>query len=120
MATKAASIDEYLAPLPAAQRAALELFRVQVHAAVPEATETIAYDVPSFRLDGRYLLGFGIAGKRCSLYVGRAAILAYERELAPYRQGRGTVTYDPDKPLPPELVASLIAARVAAVRDGGR
>jgi uncharacterized protein YdhG (YjbR/CyaY superfamily) len=120
MATKAASIDDYLAALPTAQRAALGLFRAQVHAAVPEATETIAYDVPSFRLDGRYLLGFGIAGKRCSLYVGRAAILAHERELAPYRLGRGTVTFDPEGPLPPELVASLVATRVAAVRGDER
>ena len=119
MAAKATSIDGYLAPLPAAQRAALELFRAQVHIAVPEATETIAYDIPGFRLDGRYLLGFGVAGKRCSLYVGRGAILAHEQELAPYRQGRGTVTYEPDAPLPPELVASLVAARVAAVRGGG-
>ena len=120
MATKATSIDAYLAPLPAAQRAALERFRGRVHAAVPEATETIAYDIPGFRLAGRYLLGFGVAGKRCSLYVGRAAIVAHERELAPYRQGRGTVTFDPDDPLPAELVASLAATRVAAVRDRGR
>ena len=116
MATKPASIDDYLAALPAAQRAALERFRAQVHAAVPEATEAIAYDIPGFRLDGRYLLGFGVAGKRCSLYVGRAAIVAHERELVPYRQGRGTVTFDPDDPLPPEIVASLIAVRVSAVR----
>jgi uncharacterized protein YdhG (YjbR/CyaY superfamily) len=119
-ATKATSIDAYLAPLPAAQRAALERFRAQVHDAVPEVTETIAYDIPGFRLDGRYLLGCGVAGKRCSLYVGRRAIVAHERELAPYRLGRGTVSYDPEDPPPPELVASLIATRVAAVRDEGR
>lgn len=44
---------------PGDKRAALERLREQFHASAPDATEAIAYGMPGFKLDGRYLVSFG-------------------------------------------------------------
>jgi uncharacterized protein YdhG (YjbR/CyaY superfamily) len=112
-----ATIDEYLAGLPDDQRAALGLLRQQIQAAAPEATESISYGVPGFKLGGRYLVGFGATREGCSFYTGRAPIEAYGEELTGYRLGKGTISYPPDLPLPAELVSRLVNVRVAERRS---
>jgi uncharacterized protein YdhG (YjbR/CyaY superfamily) len=112
----AATIDEYLAGVPDAERAALQRLREQIQAAAPDATETISYGLPGFRLDGRYFVGFGVARKHCSFYAGRAPLLACADELAGYRLWKGTINFRPDQPLPAELVTKLVEVRVAEHR----
>jgi uncharacterized protein YdhG (YjbR/CyaY superfamily) len=113
-----ATIDDYLAVLDHDKRAALDRLREQIRAAVPDATETIAYGVPGFRLDGRYFVGFAAAKTQCSFYAGRAPIMALADELAAYRVWKGTINFRPEKPLSPELVTRLLAIRVAEFRSG--
>jgi uncharacterized protein YdhG (YjbR/CyaY superfamily) len=114
----AATIDEYLAAVPDDKRAALERLRQQVHAAAPDATEGISYGMPAFRLDGRYFVGFGAAKDHCSLYAGRAPVEAFADELAGYRLWKGTINFQPDHPLPEELVTKLVRMRIAEYRKG--
>ena len=112
----AATIDEYLAGVPDAERAVLQRLREQIQAAAPDAVETISYGLPGFRLDGRYFVGFGVARKHCSFYTGRAPLLAYAGELADYRLWKGTINFQPDRPLPAELVTKLVRVRTAEHR----
>ncbi len=112
----AATIDEYLAGIPHDQRAALERLRDQIHAAAPDATEAISYGRPAFKLDGRYFVGFGAAKEHCSFYAGRAPIEAYADELTGYQLWKGTISFQPDRPLPAELVAKLVQVRLAEYR----
>ncbi len=111
-----ATVDGFLAGLPADQRAALQRLREEIHAAAPDATETVAYGVPGFRLDGRYLLGFGPAKNFCSLYAGRAPIQALATELTGYRLRTGTISFTLDAPLPGDLVRKIVEVRVAEHR----
>ena len=111
---KAATIDDFLADLPAEQRAALQVLRRQIRSAVPEATEVIAYGIPGYRLRGRYLLGFGAAGKQCSLYCG-TLLRDFDVELVGYHTLKGTIHFTPEKPIPPVVVMQIIKARVADI-----
>jgi uncharacterized protein YdhG (YjbR/CyaY superfamily) len=105
---KPATIDEYLAPLPDAQRAALQRIREIVRKVTPRAEECISYQLPAFRLDGRCILWFGAAAKHCALYG------VHDADLAGYdTSGRGTLRFTPDAPLPATLVRKLVKARVA-------
>src|SRR6266511_2577112 len=49
-------VEEYLAALPEESRAALEKLRKTIKAAAPEATETISYQMPAFKDQGRFLV----------------------------------------------------------------
>ena len=97
----ASTVDEYLAAVPDVQRGALQVLREQIRRAVPQATETIAYGMPGYRLDGRYLLGFGATKTACSLYLGRAPLLALADELAVFRLWKGTINFAPATRSPP-------------------
>jgi uncharacterized protein YdhG (YjbR/CyaY superfamily) len=112
----AATIDEYLAGVPDDKRVALERLRAQIRAAAPEATESISYGRPTFKLNGRWFMAYGVAKDHCSFYAGAAPLDALAAELAGYRLWKGTINFPADRPLPAELVAKLIEARIAEHR----
>ena len=113
---RAKTIDGYLAAVPADKRAALQKLRKMIRAAVPKAEECIAYGVPSFRLDGKFLVGFSAAATHCSFYPGGTPLRTYQRELKAYSTSKGTVRFPVEHPLPAALVRKLVKARVAVVR----
>ncbi len=106
------TIDEYLAPLDAEKRAALERLRRDIRRAAPGAEECISYQIPAFRLDGRMLVAFGAAAKHCSFYPGAFPIEAHKEELRSYDTSKGTVRFQVESPLPAALVRKLVKARI--------
>lgn len=113
MARKLETIDEYLATLSDDKRAALEKLRRAIKAAVPEATECISYEIPTFRLNGKMLVAFGAAAKHCSFYPGAFPVAAHKAALEAYDTSTGTIRFPPEKPLPATLVSKLIKTRIA-------
>ena len=109
---KAATIDEYLAPLPPDKRAALQWLRRHIKAAAPGAEECISYGIPAFRLDGTLLVHFGAAAKHCAFYPG-AVVEAHREALKGYDTSKGTIRFQPDSPLPAALVRTLVKAQAA-------
>ncbi len=84
----AATIDEYLASVPEDKRAALQLLRDQIRASAPDATEAISYGLPSFTLEGRWLVGFSATKKHCSFYAGAGPLKAHTRSASEYVLGK--------------------------------
>ena len=114
MAGKPRSIDEYLAGVSDEQRVALEKLRKTIHAAAPGAEECISYQLPAFRLDGRPLVAFGAGRSHCALYpMSAATIDSHREELQAYQTSKGTIRFDPGRPLPAALVRKLVKARIA-------
>jgi uncharacterized protein YdhG (YjbR/CyaY superfamily) len=110
----ASSIDEFLAALPAAQRAALERLRAQIRRAAPDAVEAINYGVPAFKLEGRPFVSFGAAKGHCSFYVQSPAVIeTHAADLAGYRLTKGSIGFQPEQGLPEDLVRKLVRARAA-------
>lgn len=115
----AATIDEYMAGVPDDMRAALQRLRAQIHELVPDATETISYGLPAFKLDGRALVWFAAWKAHCSMYPLTDTFMeAHAGELKGYRRTKGSVHFTPEAPLPPPLVARLVRARLADLEDG--
>ena len=114
MPARVKTIDEYLALLPADQRAALESLRKVIRAAAPKAEECISYSLPAFCLDGEPLVMFGAATNHCSFYPGSGtAVAAHEDDLAGYGTSKGAIRFQPAKPLPARLVRKLVKYRIA-------
>jgi uncharacterized protein YdhG (YjbR/CyaY superfamily) len=114
-----ARVDAYLEALPAEQRDVLERLRRDVQRLVPDADETISYGMPAFRLDGRFLLSFAAWRRHCSLYPFDDALLERHAELLRgYGRTKGGLHFSAARPLPPEVLADLVALRVGAI--GGR
>jgi uncharacterized protein YdhG (YjbR/CyaY superfamily) len=111
-ATAPKTFEGYLSALNPQQRAALEKLRRAIRAAAPKAEECISYGVPSFRLNGRFLVALGAAANHCSFYPG-SALRAFKVDLKGYDTGKGTIRFQPNSPLPTALVRKLVRARIA-------
>ena len=108
---KPKTIDDYLAILGFEQRGALQRLREIILETIPEAEECISYGVPSLRLKGRFMLAFGATAKHCAFYPG-AVVEAHKKELERYSTSKGTIRFQPDRPLPKTLVRRLVRAQV--------
>jgi uncharacterized protein YdhG (YjbR/CyaY superfamily) len=110
-------VDAFLAALPDDLRIALERVRDVIAAAAPEAVETIAYSVPAFKYQGRPLVSFsaGRAGKGpCAFYVQSPRLMeAHREELKDYDTGKGTIRFQPQDPIPADLVTRFVRERMA-------
>jgi uncharacterized protein YdhG (YjbR/CyaY superfamily) len=107
------NIDRYLAALQGDKRASLEQLRADIRAAAPDAEECISYGVPAFKQDGG-LVSFGAAKNHCSFFVQSPAVLeSFAGELGGYSKAKGTIHFKPGESLPRELVARIVAARLA-------
>jgi len=109
-----AKIHAYLAGLPADQRAALQSLRQTIAAAAPEAEESLSYGVPAFRYRGRPLVSYVAAKAHCSFYPMSPKVLDDHRaELTGFDLAKGTVRFEPDHPVPADLVTRMVRARIA-------
>ncbi len=109
---KPKDVDEYLAALDENQRTALQKLRETIQSAAPSAEECKSYQLPAFR-QKKMLVAFGATKKHCALYLMNTVMAdAHRDDLAGYNTSKGTVRFQPDKPLPPRLVRKLVKARL--------
>lgn len=114
MATKHHSIDEYIATFPEDVQGVLQEIRAVIRRAAPEAVETISYDMPTFNLNGTYLIYFAGWKKHIALYpvTGKISeVLA--AELSGYKGTKGSVHFPLNKPMPLDLIRRITELRIA-------
>ena len=108
------TVDDYMAALPEERRAVLEELRQTIRAAAPEATESIAYQMPAFRMNGQFLVSYAAFKAHYSMFPASDAVVqALGEELTPYLAGKGTIRFPTDAPIPVGLVERIVAVRVA-------
>jgi uncharacterized protein YdhG (YjbR/CyaY superfamily) len=102
------SVDDYISTFPPEVQTVLQDVRRTIHAAAPEAKESISYQIPTFSIDGRpvvYLAGWK---KHLSIYPLPELDEELEPQLAPYLSGKGTAKFPLGKPIPYELIMVLV------------
>ena len=113
MKAKPKNIDSYLAALSDDKRAALEKLRKTIKTVAPKAEECISYGLCAFRQDGM-LVAFGATPSHCAFYLMSSTMVeAHKNDLKGYDTSKGTIRFQPDKPLPAALVRKLVKARLA-------
>jgi uncharacterized protein YdhG (YjbR/CyaY superfamily) len=108
----ATSIDEYLTRVPDDQRAALQQLRQTILGVIPMAEECISYQMPAFRHEGKVLVYIGAAANHCAFYPG-GTVNDFTDELEGFETSKGTIRFQPDRPLPASLVQKIVKARMA-------
>ena len=108
---KPKDIDEYIASFPEEVRAALQQVRAAIRKAAPDASETISYAIPTFVLHGN-LVHFGGYKNHIGFYATPTGHEAFKEELAAYKQGKGSVQFPLDEPMPLDLITRIVKFRV--------
>ena len=112
-------VDAYLAALSAAQRAQLQALRERVAELAPQATETISYNMPAFKLGSRFLLSYAAWKRHCSVYPINDDVLArYAVALEGYGRTKGSLHFGDGQPLPDGLIDDLVRGRLASIEAG--
>ncbi|MFL5674291.1 MAG: iron chaperone [Chloroflexota bacterium] len=116
------TVDEYLADLAPAQRTALEDMRRTVNAAAPDATESIAYDMPALRSrGGQFVVSYAAYKNHYSLFpASQTVVAALGDELTPYLAGKATVRFPTSRPIPLDLVRRIVEIRVTETEAADR
>src|ERR1051325_8151997 len=94
------TIDEYIAGFPEDVQKILEKVR-----------ETIKYQMPTFILNGNlvYFAGFK---NHIGFYPIPTGIEKFKKELSVYKQGKGSVQFPLDQPIPYDLIRKIVKFRV--------
>jgi uncharacterized protein YdhG (YjbR/CyaY superfamily) len=113
MAAKHSSIDEYIASFPEDVPKILQEIRVVISDAAPGAVETISYDMPTFNLNGAYLIYFAGWKKHVALYpVTEKISRTLSSELSGYKGTKGSVHFPLNKPMPMDLIRKIAELRI--------
>jgi len=105
------SIDEYLASVPQPHRGMLEGLRRIIKEVVPEAEETISYQMPTFKLNGRMLVSFAAFKDHCSLFPATDIRAVAPDEMKGFKGGKGTLQFTADNPIPDALLEKIVGLR---------
>jgi uncharacterized protein YdhG (YjbR/CyaY superfamily) len=105
------TMDEYIAGFPRDVQEILQKIRVTIQKAAPDAEETIKYRMPTFILNGN-LVYFAAFKSHIGFYPIPTGIEKFKKELSVYKQGRGSVQFPLDKPIPYDLISRIVKFRV--------
>lgn len=105
------TMDEYIAAFPKEVQDILENMRGTIRESAPQAAEAISYGIPTFKLNGN-LVHFAAYKNHIGFYPASSAIVAFKKELSPYKQAKGTVQFPIDQPIPFDLVKKIVRYRV--------
>jgi uncharacterized protein YdhG (YjbR/CyaY superfamily) len=108
-----ASMDEYIASFPEGTQKVLEEIRRTIKSVAPDAKEKISYQIAAFELNGKNLIYFAGWKNHVSVYPIPTGDEAFKEEIAGYVDGKGTLKFPLDKPLPIKLIRKIVKYKVA-------
>jgi uncharacterized protein YdhG (YjbR/CyaY superfamily) len=107
------SIDEYIASCPEGTHERLQEIRAAIKKLAPEAKEKISYQIAAFELNGKNIIHFAGWKKHISLYPIPAGDEAFKEAASKYADGKGTMKFPLDEPMPMKLVTKVIKLHLA-------
>ena len=107
------SVAQYIGTFPEEVQKTLEEIRNTIKAIAPDAKEKISYQIPCFELNGRNLIHFAGWNRHISMYPVPAGDEAFEKKIARYVAGKGTLKFPLDEPIPLKLIGEVVRFRLA-------
>jgi len=108
----AKDIDEYIDRFPEDVQNVLHKIRALINEVVPDAEEKISYQIPTFTLNGSYLIYFAGFKNHVSVYPAPRGTEQFKKELAASEGGKGTVRFPLDQPIPYGLIKRIVKFKV--------
>lgn len=109
----AKDIDDYIAGFPGEVQDMLQQIRAAIQKVVPGAQEDIKYAIPTFVLNGKNLVHFAAYKHHIGFYPTPTGIESFKKELSKYKQGKGSVQFPLDQPMPLKLITEIVKFNVA-------
>jgi uncharacterized protein YdhG (YjbR/CyaY superfamily) len=111
----AETIDDYIAAFPQNVQSRLQSIRRAIAKAAPKAEEAISYRIPAFKVNGRPLIYFAGFKAHIGLYPVHADGAGFSAAMARYASGKATLKFPLDQPLPLDLIAAVVKAKLRSM-----
>ncbi|WP_217809492.1 iron chaperone [Massilibacteroides vaginae] len=106
-------IDKYIQNFPDEVQEILVKIRELIKKLAPEAEEQMAYGMPGYKTNKKPLIYFGAYKNHIGLYATPEAHAEFKDELSGYKQGKGSVQFPLNHPIPYELIERIIKFKLA-------
>ncbi len=103
-----ATIKEYERALPAHARTMLKTIRSVIAKAIPGVEETISYNIPTFKYDGRIIVSVGVWKDHIGMYPVPSGSIAFNKAIERYKKSKSSVHFPIDEPLPLKLIKTFV------------
>ena len=111
------NIDEYIKTFPEGTQEILQEMRELIQKTAPKAVETISYQMPTFKLNGKVLVHFAGYDQHIGLYATPTGHKQFEKELSKYKQGKGSVQFPLGQEIPYDLIEKIVKFRVENIAN---
>jgi uncharacterized protein YdhG (YjbR/CyaY superfamily) len=112
---KPKSTDEYISNFPKEIQILLQEVRKTIKSAAPNTNEGISYGMPAYKLNGKALVYFAGYKNHVGFYATPTGHNEFTKELAKYKQGKGSVQFPINEPMPLDLITKIVKFRVSEV-----
>lgn len=111
------TITAYIASFePEKQKILKELYTIIKNQVPKETTETISYQMPTFRYNGN-LIHFAMYKNHLGLYPGAETIESFKEDLKTFKTSKGAIQIPLDQPLPKNLIEKIVSLNIEKLQD---
>ncbi|MDX9790750.1 MAG: DUF1801 domain-containing protein [Candidatus Kapabacteria bacterium] len=110
--SKYQNVDDYISDFPVHIREILQKIRNIIITHAPDASETIAYNMPAYKTFGKPLVYFATYSNHIGFYATPSGHEKFVERLSIYKQGKGSVQFPLSDPFPYELIKDIVVFRV--------
>lgn len=108
---RSSEVNSYINQFDGEVKKRLEQMRQLIQTEVPQAVESLSYGLVGYKLNGKPLVYFGGYPKHIGFYATPNGHDAFREEFSKYKQGKGSVQFPLDRPLPTDLIKKVVTYR---------
>lgn len=105
-------IETYIQQFSDKVQEILQTIRKLINDNAPGANEHFAYGMPAYKLYKKPLVYFAAFKNHIGFYATPSGHTEFQEELSKFRNGKGSVQFPLDKPIPYKLIERIVKFRV--------
>lgn len=105
-------IEHYISDFPTEVQEILKKIRAIIEEFAPDAIENMAYGMPAYKTQGKPLVYFAGYKSHIGFYATPTGHEQFSSELSKYKQGKGSVQFPLNRPIPFDLISRIVEFRV--------
>lgn len=108
---KILTVDDYISAQPKPVQEILNELRSFIKELLPNAEEKISYGMPTYKMK-KNLVHFAAYEHHIGFYPTPSGIASFQAKLARFKQGKGSVQFPIDQPMPYPLIKEIVEFRL--------
>ncbi len=106
-------IEKYIQKFPENVQEILRRIRNLIQDNSPNAEEHISYGMPAYKINNKPLVYFAAYKNHIGFYATPQGHNKFKTELSNYKQGKGSVQFPLDQPIPYNLIKKIVKFKTA-------